>query len=358
MLDAGKRLEGELLNLFRTVSSFAPAIRLQRFALLRACALWLISGGIIALAQSTAAPGVWTQQPGSESPGARYYALMANDGSGHIVLFGGSSHSHILNDTWLWDGKMWKQQSPNHHPPARSNGAMASDAAGHIVLFSGASSGGELQDTWTWDGRDWTLQSPATSPPGRESAAMSNDGAGNVILFGGTDGAGGALNDTWVWNATTRNWTQQLAPNSPTGRYSASLADDGAHHVVLFGGTNQNSRTLNETWTWEGGNWKQQFLANSPGARESASMANDGTGRVVLFGGYPGFGATDLNDTWIWDGSSWTQERPANSPQARVMAALAIQEPGRLILFGGMGEAAFVDTWTYQHSAGKAASVK
>jgi hypothetical protein len=126
------------------------------------------------------------------------------------------------------------------------------------------------------------------------------------------------------------------------------MANDNSGHVVLFGGMNQNSRMLNETWMWDGTNWKQHSPANNPGARQSASMASDASGHVILFGGYPGFGATDLDDTWSWDGENWTQQHPAGNPSARITAALIYHAPGQVLLFGGLGHGVSNETWIYQ----------
>src|ERR1700741_5432946 len=112
--------------------------------------LLLLNLAIAAHAQSISFAGIWTRQPAAGGPSARYYALVASDASGHVVLFGGLDKSGALNDTWTWDGVNWKRQNPANSPPARSNGAMASDARGNVVLFGGFTPNGDLRDTWIW----------------------------------------------------------------------------------------------------------------------------------------------------------------------------------------------------------------
>src|SRR5580704_2567057 len=53
--------------------------------------------------------------------------------------------------------------------------------------------------------------------------------------------------------------------------------------------------------------------AGQPPARSGAAMAYDAAnGSVVLFGGQRG--TRSLDDTWTWDGSAWSQAHPATSP--------------------------------------------
>ena len=313
-----------------------------------------------ASAQQISFAGIWTRQPASGAPSARYYALVANDASGRVVCFGGSNEGGALNDTWIWDGTNWTQQFPVNSPPARSNGAMTSDVSGHVVLFGGFTTDGDLRDTWTWDGTNWKQQFPANSPSARSGASMAADGSGRVLLFGGTIENSRMINDTWTWDGT--NWMQQSPAHSPSGREAPSLASDRSRHIVLFGGMNENSRMLNETWTWDGANWTQQSPGNSPGARQSAAMANDASGNIVLFGGYPGFGATDLDDTWIWDGTNWKQQHTLSGPSARTEPALIYYSPGhapgQVMLFGGTSQGALNDTWVYEDGSANFGTVK
>ena len=184
---------------------------------------------------------------------------------------------------------------------------------------------------------------------------MAADGSDRVLLFGGAH-EDELLHDTWTWDG--KNWTQQSPANSPSGREAPSMANDGAKHVVLFGGMNESSRMLNETWTWDGKNWTRQSPVNSPGARQSAAMTGDGAGGVVLFGGYPGFGARDLDDTWTWDGTNWTEQHPASGPSARTVPALIYHAPGQVLLVGGEGQSVLNDTWVYEHGSANFGNVK
>jgi hypothetical protein len=75
--------------------------------------------------------------------------------------------------------------------------------------------------------------------------------------------------------------------------------------------------------------------AGQPQARTSAAMAFDAAnGTVVLFGGESR--SRSLNDTWTWDGSTWTEAHPATSPP-RISGAQMTYDPitHDLLLVGG-----------------------
>jgi hypothetical protein len=248
----------------------------------------------------------WAQQAPATSPHRRQMAAMAYDAATRtVVLFGGPV---TYRDTWTWDGSTWTQQAPATRPPARSLATMAYDpATGTIVLFGGVNyihGTHLLRDTWTWNGSTWTKQAPATSPPAREGAAMAYDAAtGTIVLFGGANGSQGThfLRDTWTWNGST--WTKQAPATSPSARAGAQVAYDAATGtIVLFGGVDSHG-FLSDTWTWAGSTWTRQAPTAHPSARAYGSMAYDAaTGNAVLFGG-AGHRGTLFSDTWTWGGS-------------------------------------------------------
>jgi hypothetical protein len=106
-----------------------------------------------------------------------------------IVLFGGASGSHLLADTWTWDGTEWTQVADTG-PAARSGHALAyDDARERVVLFGGSTAANPFGDTWEWDGTDWT-QVQDVGPSARRAHAMAfnvlPDGSGaGAVLFGG-----------------------------------------------------------------------------------------------------------------------------------------------------------------------------
>jgi hypothetical protein len=275
------------------------------------------------------------------------------------VLFGGTSASQVLNDTWSWDGSTWTALFPATSPPPLASASMAYDGIGHqLILFGGVGSDGVATNaTWAWNGTTWTSLTPATSPPARYEASLVADGVTSTdILFGGLATPGSALDDTWSWDGT--NWTAASPATSPPGRSGAAMTFDATRGVVvLFGGTT-GSANLGDTWTYDGVVWSQHATSVAPPARSDAVFGYDsGTESSVLFGGGNGTsGATALRDTWAWTGSSWSTSLPLSllpglSPPARIGASMTAA-PGaqRLVLFGGAGAGAapgatMADTW-------------
>ena len=74
----------------------------------------LTSLGCLTLAFSCPAQQLaWTQIKPSSSPAARHLHAMAYDNARQrTVLFGGSTGTSQLSDTWEWDGKKWTQIKP------------------------------------------------------------------------------------------------------------------------------------------------------------------------------------------------------------------------------------------------------
>jgi hypothetical protein len=356
-------------------------------ALVAAVAIVAILGTGALPAIANPATPTWTLLSPAASPSSRESASMAYDPAmSQLVLFGGYKLGNELNDTWTWDGTTWSQvddvgfpgctTSCPASPSGRDSASMAYDpSSGQLVLFGGEDASGNLGDTWTWNGATWTLASDA-GPLARDTASMAYDpSSGQLVLFGGIDGDGDDLNDTWTWDGTT--WSQvddignpgctTSCPTSPPVRDSASMAyDPSSSQLVLFGGENDDSGNLNDTWTWDGTTWSQvddvgfpgctTSCPTSPSARDTATMADDeGLSDLVLFGGS---GLSDLGDTWTWDGTTWSQvddigdpgcttSCPA-SPSARFSSSMADDlSSSQLVLFGGDGPHGLLgDTWT------------
>jgi hypothetical protein len=72
--------------------------------------------------------------------------------------------------------------------------------------------------------------------------------------------------------------------------------DSLANRTILFGGTNDTSATLSDTWEWDGGVWRE-ITGPGPSGRTSVTMAFDESrGAALLFGGSQS--PRRLGDTW------------------------------------------------------------
>lgn len=133
-----------------------------------------------------------------------------------LLLFGGLGESPdpgqpqtVFNDTWIWDGKAWKQASGGPAPRPRFGHALAFDRrSGVVLLYGGRDITGPIGDMWEWDGQRWT----------------------EIALRGATPG---------------------LRSNH------AMTYDPARHRTILYGGDNEQPRTLNDTWEWDGASWRR-----------------------------------------------------------------------------------------------------
>jgi hypothetical protein len=225
---------------------------------------------------------------------------------GQVVLFGGERDgggNTRLGDTWEFDGHNWMQVASEGPEPRAFHAMVYDDSSRTIVLFGGNTFVGGFQgrvnDTWEWDGSQWMERTPLNPPTERDVHAMAFDSLrGVIVMYGGWgrlrpgDTGIGQLVDTWEWNGDQWSW---ISDDGRLGVWGHSMAFDTAtNRTILFGGIQGCCPSAN-TWTWDGLAWERLDTC-SPIGRDVAAMAFDSTSReTVLFGGWNG-GA--LGDTW------------------------------------------------------------
>ncbi len=413
----------------------------------------------------------------SSMPGGRTFAASWTDSNGNFWLFGGqsggqsagTSSTALLNDLWMYNPstKEWTWEggsdtggasgvygtegsaAPGNMPGARDGAVTWVDHNGDFWLFGGngydaAGTSGNLNDLWmyspstkewTWEGGSNTVNASgvygsegaaaATNMPGARASAVSwVDHNGNLWLFGGdgVDSAGtnGALNDLWMYNPSTKEWTwvggsstanaigvyassgTANAGNVPGARGSAVGWVDANGNLWLFGGYGYDSAGtdgyLNDLWmyniatgqwTWECGNDTananggnstngQIYNGETPGGLMDPVAWTDAQGNLWMFGGY-GVSAGDVgyfDQVWMYDPNSaihgWAYEGgyasqnygpgyPAQGtpvpsfdpycPVTRDGASGWVDSSGNLWMFGGTGSYAgandLSDLWDY-----------
>ncbi len=233
---------------------------------------------------------------------------------------------------------------------------MAFDAQrARVVMFGGTSSSGELQDTWIFTGTTWVeLATTGTRPPTRVEHAMAYDSVRQrVVLFGGAN-LGFALSDTWEWNGGA--WTQVALTGTtpPAYRGHAMAFDSTRNRTLLFGGGGGTATYQTATWEWDGATWVSQGPVGSGPPREFVALAFDSRrGRTVMFGGSLTLtgATTHYDETYEWSGTSpWVQiPITGTRPTLRRQHAMAYDSVrGRVVLFGGAnGMARNSQTWEY-----------
>lgn len=96
----------------------------------------------------------------------------------------------------------------------------------------------------------------AAEPPARANSQMAYDASQKkIILFGG-DGLDRYLSDTWVYDCTSRTWTQCFPETAPRPRGGHALVYlPKSRRVLLLGG--YNGRSLPDMWAYDtaGNKW-------------------------------------------------------------------------------------------------------
>jgi hypothetical protein len=240
---------------------------------------------------------------------------------------------------------------------------------------------GFLNDLWEYTGGKWAFVSGGNTnksnqngiygtqgtaattnmPGGRQEAVGWADASGNLWLFGGEglDSAGtpnGILNDLWVYNITSQEWTFVMGSNmaNQTGVYGLSPSVGPPNTTGAAGTVGLTAATT----------------STLPGSRWGAAGWVDQGGNFWLFGGWGldstatnGNGA--LNDMWVYVPSAtagqpgtWTWIKGSNTgsqngiygdavipyktyeiwtPGGRSNATHWVDKNGQLWLFGGEG---------------------
>lgn len=329
---------------------------------------------------------------GTQRPSPRQDAAIAPSPSGEVVLFGGSSASGDLNDTWVFTVQGWEERAkaPSLAPPPMRWARMVYDSRrGRSVLVGYASSGNTGPQTWFWDGETWTPLGGASALRAEPGFSLAFDEVtGEVLLFGGYAVYGAdspCMDDTWVLaGGTVWTWLSgshpplQPAPPGPRAAltlnglpparvYGAMAYDRSSNQIMLHGGLNQcrtSDQTLTDTWVWDRvtRTWTEILPASHPPANEQGyQLAYYGMGSYLVAAGCTYYldacGMYDPTSLWKWDGTDWSQipgpgpqdpTKPWTAPRADYGFAFS-EVPGYdgLLLFGGWETTYLDETWAW-----------
>jgi hypothetical protein len=276
-----------------------------------------------------------------------------------LVIFGGMTASGDLSDdTWLWNGKVWHEIQGNQTtaPPPRELAAMVFDAHLHqLILFGGRGKGSHLlDDTWAWNGYSW-YQLQGSGPGPREAASMALDSRGDLVLFGGfgypnpplTAGdqinpATGAplrasvLDDTWTW--TSAGWVP-VSVAGPPARWGATIGyDPRAAVTILLGGQSgapgAPSKTLGDTWAWNGTTWIDRTEKKArPIGPDPVLIEDQSLDALLLLAG----SAAPAQTVGVWErsgGTTWVPLSASGAPPVRGQGIAAFDAGSDSIVYG------------------------
>ncbi|MCA9704968.1 MAG: hypothetical protein KDK70_03850 [Myxococcales bacterium] len=292
-------------------------------------------------------PNTYRQLMPETSPSPRFNAGLTATDDGRVVLFGGRGADGIrLADTWVYDVDQneWTDQLVVDAPSARDTHTLAYLGGGRVLLFGGNETNGPdetpLSDTWVFDlgTQAWTELLPATSPPARFQHAMTAVGEDLVLLQGGRVDFGVELADTWMFDATTEDWTDLAPPVDPGVRSAFTLSFDGVDTVAMVGGTVASSSLTDETWLYDvaANAWTMGALTSLGTQFNHAAAWLDGG--LVVFAGkndifsepVPGTAAYDA------DADAWVDLMPARAPASRFSHGAVAVGSDKALLFGGL----------------------
>ncbi len=315
-----------------------------------------VGANVIAYAQQEShGPLYVNARPGvGPVPGGRWGGATWTDNAGDLWLFGGegiaNNQQGLLNDlwkyntftsTWTWVGGSQNANqagvySGTQVPGARWTPVFWKDQSGNFWLFGGwgydsAGNVGYLNDLWEYTGGNWVFvsgsnlanqlgvygtQGTAAStnlPGGRQEAVGWADASGNLWLFGGEgeDSIGtpnGILNDLWVYNIASNQWTYVTgsATANQTGSYPLQTA---VGPVSTIGAANTCGLTSGLTVDGKVICSPVDTTGAVPGSRWGATAWTDAGGNLWLFGGW-GQDSTGtngngfLNDLWVYTPNS------------------------------------------------------
>jgi hypothetical protein len=140
---------------------------------------------------------------------------------------------------------------------------MAYIGGDQVLLFGGYNGAYLYDDTGVYDlsADTWTLQSPSSNPSARSNHVLAYIGGDQVVLFGGYDGDLAFDDETWVYDLSANDWSQDTNTTQPSARCFHALSEtsmDGSSYPVLFGGR-ESSGYDDETWTFGGGDYLFPF---------------------------------------------------------------------------------------------------
>lgn len=284
------------------------------------------------------------------------------------ILFGGAvdNRNNYLDDTWIFNStsNLWKKLNPYNNPSPRYHPGMVFDIEEEkVILFGGTSTSGFLSDTWIFDFQDnqWTQIFPENQPQSGADSSLIYDRINNrTIMFGAFINSGVYLDETWAFYYRNTTWIKLDTENKPSARYGAGFIYDTFNNKgILFGGRGTTHK--NDTWLFDPitDSWTEIVLEDAPESRYWHEMVYDQVNyKIVLFGGNnPNTIGKSRNDTWIYNcnENQWLEINSINVPSARVSHAMVYDTLNRkVILFGGVStsnlNSPYNDTWVFNCS--------
>ena len=211
-------------------------------------------------------------------PSSRAFSACCSDGTRLFVFGGCGEHGVYVSDLWAFelDNLIWHRlwdSSSMTLPEGRAGHSLAF-LGDKLLLFGGSSETKLLNDTWMMEstGTDWRnpvlvephdVNQPLPCPRrGHASLTVGN----SVIIFGGRFENKAMGNDMWMYKEKS-GWVclhDGLAPAPPASVHGALCTQD-SQHIYLCGGENWVGVALTDIWVFDLDSCKWSFVASMPG---------------------------------------------------------------------------------------------
>ena len=198
--------------------------------------------------------------------------------------FGTDTQSHDMYQMDTSSGVgVWTQTCGNFaglcaHPGDQESAMVYDAAADQLIMAGGLYSGTASAQTWQYTPSTNTWAQVCTDPPGPHACPIPFlDGPGFVydpalgvsVLFGGNMKANVPNNTTWLYNSTTRTWTQaQTTTNPPPVRFPVMDYVPSLGEVILIGDEPGGAHV----WAFNG-DWHDLGVATGPNLSKAPSTA-------------------------------------------------------------------------------------
>ena len=258
---------------------------------------------------------MWTDltPPTGPAPTNRRTPASIYDPAGaRMVMWSGQATGVFFNDVWQFDltSNTWTEFTPSGGPPNIRYGVAATfdPVAGDLVTFAGFTSLGRFDDVWRFNpvSDTWSDASMPSPPLKRCLHSASYDSREHrMIMYGGQNA--GWRDDIWALDLTTDTWTDLTPAIRPPGRFfTAHVYDAANHRSTVFGGSTP-SGLVNEAWVFD--LWTEEWTqlaptGTPPSVREgSAGVYDAANDRMIVFGGFDG---GYYNEVWSLQNLSGT----------------------------------------------------
>lgn len=297
-------------------------------------------------------PAMWSATSTATPTRPTHFAV--SNGEGQY-----SMHAQSRSDVWAFniDKREWQQPDPAPEEPSARwmHSAVVNEKvenAHGMVIFGGCNNTAHLMnDVWEFKyPSSWSLLWPQTeadlkdgpSPREGHAAALGtksyseSKAASEMYVFGGIDLAYVPFNETWMFDLSSKKWTNLTedaakASNGmlPPARWMHTLTPvKGGTELILFGGCSKTFGPLDDTWRFVVKDKRWELVAPDlsfpPPARwlHTANAVLSGGSvieeYVIVFGGTAN--NAHMDDMWLFsvkDGS-WFEDYPSSDfPMAR-----------------------------------------